>query len=120
MGDGTELVSLKRSLIDQTEGNPFFLEEAVRTLVETGALAGERGAYSLMANVPAIRVPATVQSLLAGRIDRLSPEAKRLLQAAAVVGKDVPATLLQSLEDGSGDLRRALRDPQASEFLSEA
>src|SRR5262249_41954006 len=53
MGDGTELVSLKRSLIDQTEGNQSFLEEAVRTLVETGALAGERGAYSLMANVPA-------------------------------------------------------------------
>ena len=120
MGDGAELAALKRLLIDRTEGNPFFLEEAVRTLVEMGALAGERGAYRLTADVPAIRVPPTVQSLLAGRIDRLSPEAKRLLQAASVVGKDVPATLLQTLEDGSGDLRRDLADLQAAEFLYEA
>jgi tetratricopeptide (TPR) repeat protein len=120
MGDGAELAPLKRLLIDQTEGNPFFLEEAVRTLVETRALAGERGAYRLMVDVPAIRVPATVQSLLAGRIDRLSPGAKRLLQAAAVVGKDVPVTLLQTLEDRGGDLRRDLADLQAAEFLYEA
>ena len=120
MGDGAELAPLKRLLIDQTEGNPFFLEEAVRTLVETGALAGERGAYRLMTDVPAIRVPATVQSLLTGRIDRLSPEAKRLLQAAAVVGKDVPFVLLQTLEDWGGDLRRDLAYLQAAEFLYEA
>src|SRR2546423_3041310 len=120
MGDGAELAPLKRLLIDQTEGNPFFLEEAVRTLVETGALAGERGAYRLMTDVPSIRVPATVQSLLTGRIDRLSPEAKRLLQAAAVVGKDVPVVLLQTLEDWGGDLRRDLAYLQAAEFLYEA
>jgi len=119
IGDGAELAPLKRLLIDRTEGNPFFLEEAVRTLVETGALAGERGAYRLMADAPAIRVPATVQSLLAGRIDRLSPEAKRLLQAAAVVGKDVPVALLETLVDRD-DLRRDLADLQAAEFLYEA
>ena len=108
MGDGAELAPLKRLLIDQTEGNPFFLEEAVRTLVETGALAGDRGAYRLMTDVPAIRVPATVQSLLTGRIDRLRPRTSALLQAAAVVGKDVPVALLQTLDDCGGDLRRDL------------
>ena len=67
---------LKRMLIARTEGNPFFLEESVRTLVETGALAGERGAYRLARPLPAIQVPATVQAVLAARIDRLPPEDK--------------------------------------------
>src|SRR5262249_61654543 len=97
VGDGAELAPLKRVLIDRTEGNPFFLEESVRTLAETGALVGERGAYRLMSDVPAIHVPATVQALLAGRIDRLPPAEKRLLQASSVIGKDVPMPLLQPL-----------------------
>ena len=90
VGGGAELAPLKRLLIERTEGNPFFLEESVRTLVETGALAGERGAYRLIKDAQAIQVPATVQALLAGRIDRLPAEGKRLLQAASVIGKDVP------------------------------
>ena len=120
-GDGAELAPLKRLLIERTEGNPFFLEESVRTLVETGALAGERGAYRLIEDAQAIHVPATVQALLAGRIDRLPPEDKRLLQAASVIGKDVPFALLQAIvEDGEGDLRRGLAHLQAAEFLYEA
>jgi predicted ATPase len=82
VGGGAELAPLKRLLIERTQGNPFFLEESVRTLVETGALAGERGAYRLIKDAQAIQVPATVQALLAGRIDRLPAEGKRLLQAA--------------------------------------
>jgi hypothetical protein len=66
----------------------------VRALVETGALAGERGAYRLTGPVENLRIPATVQAILAARIDRLGPEAKRLLQATAVIGKDVPIPLL--------------------------
>ena len=61
------------------EGNPFFLEETVRTLVETGALAGERGAYRLTRPVETLQVPATVQTILAARIDRLPADAKQLL-----------------------------------------
>jgi class 3 adenylate cyclase len=109
VGDGAELVPLKRLLIGRTDGNPFFLEESVRTLVETGALAGDRGAYRLMTEVPTIHVPATVQALLAGRIDRLPPDEKRLLQACSVIGKDVPVVLLQALvPDREGDLGRGL------------
>ena len=63
-------------------GNPFFLEETVRTLVETKALAGERGRYRLTQPVQAIQVPPTVQVMLAARVDRLEPEDKRLLQVA--------------------------------------
>ena len=120
VGDGVELAPLKRLLIGRTDGNPFFLEESVRTLVETGALAGDRGAYRLTTGVPTIHVPATVQALLAGRIDRLPPEDKRLLQACSVIGKDVPVALLQALvPDREGDLRRGLAHLQSAEFLYE-
>ena len=121
VGDGPELSPLKRLLIERTEGNPFFLEESVRNLVETGALAGERGAFRLITDAQAAQVPATVQALLAGRIDRLPVEEKRLLQAAAVIGKDVPFLLLQAVaEDGAGDLPRGLAHLQAAEFVYEA
>ncbi|MBI1728685.1 MAG: hypothetical protein HYR50_15600 [Candidatus Rokubacteria bacterium] len=101
-------------------GNPFFLEETVRTLVETGALAGERGAYRLTRPVEALQVPATVQTILAARIDRLPPEEKRLLQAASVIGKDVPYALLAAIaEQPEETLRRGLAHLQEAEFLYE-
>ena len=90
MGDDPSLAPLKPLLIARTEGNPFFLEESVRTLVETGVLVGEPGAYRLAQALPSIQVPATVQAVLAARIDRLPPEEKRLLQTAAVIGTEVP------------------------------
>ncbi len=121
VGGGAELAALKRLLIERTEGNPFFLEESVRTLVEAGVLAGEGGDYRLMTDVHALHVPTTVQALLAERIDRLPAEEKRLLQAASVIGKAVPVALLQAIvEDGEGDLRQGLVHLQAAEFLYEA
>jgi hypothetical protein len=78
LGQETRLASLKQVLIERTEGNPFFLEESVRTLVETGVLAGEPRAYQLAQALPTIHVPATVQAVLAARIDRLPAEEKRL------------------------------------------
>jgi class 3 adenylate cyclase/predicted ATPase len=111
---------LRRLLIQRTEGNPFFLEESVRTLVETGALAGERGAYRLARAVQTLQIPATAQAMLAARIDRLTPEHKRVLQAASVIGKDVPLSLLQAVADEEDEpLRRALAELQATEFLYE-
>ncbi len=108
-------------LIRRTEGNPLFLEESVRTLVETRVLVGEPGAYRLEKPAHAIQVPATVQAILAARIDRLRPEVKRLLQAASVVGKDVPVVLLEAVSDMKDDeLRRALAELQTAEFLYEA
>jgi predicted ATPase/class 3 adenylate cyclase len=110
-----------RLLIDWTEGNPLFLEECVRSLVETHVLTGERGAYRLANALSSIQVPATVHAVLAARIDRLPPVEKRLLQAAAVIGKDVPFTLLQSIADlGEEDLRGGLAHLQSAEFLYEA
>jgi class 3 adenylate cyclase/tetratricopeptide (TPR) repeat protein len=101
-------------------GNPFFLEETVRTLVETGALAGKRGAYRLTRPVAALQVPATVQTILAARIDRLPAEEKRLLQVASAIGKDVPYALLMAIaEQPEEALRRGLRHLQEAEFFYE-
>jgi class 3 adenylate cyclase/tetratricopeptide (TPR) repeat protein len=120
LGDDPSLAPLKQLLIARTEGNPFFLEESVRTLVETGVLVGEPGAYRLAQALPTIQVPATVQAVLAARIDRLPPEEKRLLQTAAVVGTEVPFALLLAIADVPEDaLHRGLAHLQAVEFLYE-
>jgi class 3 adenylate cyclase/tetratricopeptide (TPR) repeat protein len=120
LGDGADVARLRAQLIERTEGNPFFLEESVRHLVETGALSGERGAYRLGRGADTVEVPATVQALLAARIDRLALEDKRVLQCAAVIGKDVPLPLLEAIADVSDDeLRRSVHDLQAAEFLYE-
>ena len=99
LGNDPSLQTLKHLLITRTEGNPFFLEESVRTLVETRVLEGERDGYRLATPVESIQVPATVQAVLAARIDRLSPEEKRLLQSASVIGEDVPFTLLFAIAE---------------------
>jgi class 3 adenylate cyclase/tetratricopeptide (TPR) repeat protein len=118
LGPDPRLAPLTQMLVRR--GNPFFLEETVQTLVETGALEGERGAYRLTRTVDALQVPATVQAILAARIDRLAGEDKRLLQAASVVGKDVPFALLQAIADPPGaSLRQALARLQSAEFLYE-
>jgi class 3 adenylate cyclase/tetratricopeptide (TPR) repeat protein len=120
LGEDSSLVPLKHLLIERTEGNPFFLEESVRTLVEAQVLVGEPGAYRLVQSLRSIQVPATVQAVLAARIDRLPPEEKALLQTAAVIGTDVPFPLLQALAEPSEEaLRHGLMHLQAAEFLYE-
>ncbi|HYU20933.1 MAG TPA: AAA family ATPase, partial [Chloroflexota bacterium] len=121
LGDDPALQPLKALLIDRTEGNPFFLEESVRTLAETDVLVGARGAYRLVKELPSVRVPATVHAVLAARIDRLPPDDKRLLETAAVIGKDVPFSLLLGVADlPDEELRATLTRLQAAEFLYEA
>src|SRR5262249_3477049 len=120
LGNDPSLVPLMRLLIERTEGNPFFLEESVRALVETGVLVGAPGAYRLAQALPTIQVPATVQAVLAARIDRLPPEEKRLLQTAAIIGTEVLLPLLQAIAEVSEDiLHHSLTHLQAAEFLYE-
>jgi tetratricopeptide (TPR) repeat protein len=120
LGENTRLEPLKALLIARTEGNPFFLEESVRTLVETQALAGEPGGYRLAQDLLSIQVPPTVQAVLAARIDRLPQEEKQLLQTAAVIGTEVPLPILQAIAEMSEDtLYRGLTHLQATEFLYE-
>jgi class 3 adenylate cyclase/tetratricopeptide (TPR) repeat protein len=120
LGSDPGLDPLKHLLIEKTEGNPLFLEESVRTLVEAGALVGRLGAYSTTKLISELQVPATIESLLTSRIDRLPPGDKRLLQSAAVIGNHAPLGILQTLgESTSDDLQQALGRLQASELLYE-
>ena len=121
LGRDPELSPLKQLLVSRGNGNPFFLEETVRSLVETRALIGHRGQYRLTGPTQTVRLPASVQTILAARVDRLSSEDKHILQVAAVVGKDVPLALLQPIADLPDDaLRRGIERLQSAEFLYES
>jgi class 3 adenylate cyclase/tetratricopeptide (TPR) repeat protein len=120
LGEDPSLSPLKRLLIERTEGNPFFLEESVRALVETGVLVGSPGAYRLAQALPTIQMPATVQAVLAARIDRLPPEEKHLVQTAAVIGTEVSLPLVQAIAElPEAAVHRGLAHLQAAEFLYE-
>jgi class 3 adenylate cyclase/tetratricopeptide (TPR) repeat protein len=121
VGTDAALADLKRLLIERTEGNPFFLEESVGSLVDTGALVGGPGAYRQARSVETLEIPESVHALLAARIDRLPEREKAWLEAAAVVGQDVPFPVLREIVEASeSDLRRGLAHLQAAGFLDEA
>src|SRR5262249_11372183 len=118
LGGDAQLLPLKRLLIARTEGNPFFIEESVRTLVETGVFGGLQGAYRLEKDTKSIQVPPTVEAVLTARIARLPREETRIVQCAAAVGMDVPLTMLRAIADlDEAALRRGLAALQAAEFL---
>jgi tetratricopeptide (TPR) repeat protein len=120
LGRNEDFAPLKQLLIQRTEGNPFFAEESVRSLVEAGVLVGEKSAYRPGLKIDEIRIPSTVQNVVADRIDRLPMEEKRVLQTAAVIGVIVPFSLLQAVaEVGDEDLRLYLAHLQTAEFLYE-
>ena len=119
LGDDPSLVPLTQLLIARTEGDPFFWRRACAPWWKPGCWWVSRGPTT-WPSPPTIQVPATVQAVLAARIDRLPPEEKRLLQTAAVVGTEVPFPLLQAIADlPEATLHRGLAHLQAAEFLYE-
>jgi len=120
LGSDPSLDGMSELIRARTQGNPFFVEELVQALLEAGSLAGERGAYRLVAPVQEDVVPASVQAVLAARIDRLDPREKTVLQAAAVIGKDFLAPVLEQVLDlQPAELEDALRNLVAGEFVYE-
>jgi adenylate cyclase len=120
LGDEPSLEGLSDLVRERTQGNPFFIEELVKALVEAGSLEGERGAYTLAAPVADAAIPASVQAVLAARIDRLAPREKSVLQAAAVIGKEFPAAVLERVIDlDATELDDALGNLVGSEFVYE-
>jgi class 3 adenylate cyclase/tetratricopeptide (TPR) repeat protein len=120
-GEDPSLDGLEEPIHARTAGNPFFVEEIVRELVEAGHFEGERGAYRLVRPVEEAGVPATVQAVLTARIDRLKPDAKQLLQVASVVGKEVGARALGIAAGLSGEqLNPALCELVDGGYLYEA
>jgi adenylate cyclase len=118
LGSDGSLGEVSDLIRERTAGNPFFTEEVVHALAASGSLIGERGAYRLTAPVDTLALPETVQSLLAARIDRLGEQAKHLLQAAAVIGKQFDEPLLGEVSGLDGhDLGAALAALQDGEFM---
>src|SRR5260370_26482728 len=93
-GNDPSLVLLSRNIIERAQGNPFFLEELVNALVERGDFEGEKGAYRLKGGIDSIPLPSTVQAVVAARIDRLEENAKKVLEIASVVGREISISIL--------------------------
>jgi class 3 adenylate cyclase/tetratricopeptide (TPR) repeat protein len=119
IGTAPELEPLKRFIIEKTEGNPLFMEEIYLSLVEDGSLV-RNGATHLSRNLEALKVPATVQAILASRIDRLPAAEKDLLQTLAVIGKEFPLLLAREvIRKPDDELDCMLTDLQLAEFIYE-
>jgi class 3 adenylate cyclase/tetratricopeptide (TPR) repeat protein len=120
LGDHPSLNGLPDLIQERTAGNPFFIEEVVRSLAESGNLEGKRGAYRLVRPIEQTAVPPTVNTILAARIDRLSELEKSLLQSASVIGREFSEPMLaRAAALGDGELEPALRALIAAEFLYE-
>ncbi len=119
LGDDKGLIPLKRLIIEKTEGNPFFMEETVEVLLDDGALI-RNGSIKLVKPLAELKIPPTVQAILASRIDRLPPDEKALLQTLAVIGREFPFGLIKSaVAKPDDELNRMLGDLQLAEFIYE-
>jgi class 3 adenylate cyclase/tetratricopeptide (TPR) repeat protein len=118
LGLTPEMQPLTRLLVERTGGNALFLEESVRTLIENEVLVGDHGAYRLAKPLAAVQIPDRVQAVLAARIDRLPEDRKSFLQAGAVIGKDLPVSLLQAVSGVPADqVLGNLADLEEAQFL---
>lgn len=118
LGTDRSISALVPRVIDWTGGNPFFTEEIVQMLIESGHLEGTPGAYRLMTPLDELDVPVNVRSVLAARIDRLSENAKRLLQTASVIGKEFSGPLLTSVAElNAADISSALDRLRNGDFI---
>ncbi len=114
LGRDSSVAAVRSLIADRAAGNPFFAQEIVRELAERGVLDGDRGAYACRADLAEVSVPATLQATIAARIDRLPPEAKRTLSAAAVVGSRFNLDLLTQL-----GVEPAVADLAAAQFIDQ-
>src|SRR5262249_44378543 len=120
LGSHPSVSGLAAIVHQRASGNPFFIEEIVQTLVETEALEGTKGAYRLVQPVGELALPATVQAVLAARIDRLSEREKRFLQQSSVIGKTFSERVLKRVSGLTDvDLQEAIRVLRDAEFLYE-
>ena len=120
LGTDPSLATLAGPIGERTGGNPFFIEEVVQALAETGSLEGAKGAYRLVRPAAELRLPPTVQAVLAARIDRLAEREKGVLQTAAVIGREFTEPILRRVvELPEAELAAALQRLTAAEFIHE-
>jgi adenylate cyclase len=117
-GEDPSLTGLSRNIVERAQGNPFFLEELASAVSESGDFEGERGAFRLKGDPAAIPLPATVQAVIAARIDRLGDVAKSVLEAAAVIGRSIALAVLKPVAGlPDADLFDAIAQLRQAELL---
>jgi len=120
LGNDPSLTALKPLILEKTEGTPFFMEEVVQTLLEEGAVVGERGHCQLQKAPTELHLSPTVQGVLAARIDRLGAGEKELLHQLTVIGREFPVSLVRHVvPQPEEELYRLLASLQSKEFLYE-
>jgi class 3 adenylate cyclase/tetratricopeptide (TPR) repeat protein len=120
LGQDPSTTGLADMIHARTGGNPFFTEEVVQNLIESGKLKGSKGAYRLVTALDRLEVPSSVQAILAARIDRLAEREKDVLQTAAVIGREFDEpTLAAVVEQAAPQLREALQSLKDTEFVYE-
>ncbi|MAE28203.1 MAG: hypothetical protein CMJ87_04360 [Planctomycetes bacterium] len=110
---------LRDLIVQKAEGNPFYIEEAMLALVETGVVARRNGTCTLTRPIEEIQVPDTLQAIILSRIDRLAAEAKQSLQLASVIGREFTVQLLQRIADIEAELQQVLGELKALELIYE-
>jgi adenylate cyclase len=120
LGSDPSLADLGDRIQERTGGNPFFIEEVVQSLIEAGSLEGSSGAYRLVKPADVAAIPASVQAVLAARIDRLREREKEVLQTASVIGRSFSGPILKGVTDLSeADLTASLSSLQRAELIYE-
>jgi class 3 adenylate cyclase len=120
LGKDPSTARLADAIHARTLGNPFFTEEVVQNLIESGKLQGSKGAYRLVTPVDKLEVPSSVHAILAARIDRLAMREKDVLQTAAVIGREFDEpTLAAVVEEAAPQLREAMQKLKDTEFVYE-
>ena len=118
LGEDPSVAELPALIAERTGGNPFFVEETVRALAESGQLEGSAGAYRLVAAEGELVMPPSVHAILAARIDRLPERDKQVLQTAAVIGREFPLPVLGLVAQlPDGELAAALSALEQTEFI---
>ena len=117
-GNDPSLALLSRNIIERAQGNPFFLEELINALIERGDFEGEKGAYRLKGGIDSIPLPSTVQAVIAARIDRLEEHAKKVLEIASVVGREISTSILDAVAGlAPAELSEAAQHLRQAELL---
>ncbi len=126
--EGAEIVSgvlhssvlpqdLQQLITNKAEGNPFYIEEVTKSLLETGVIRKEKGTYVLVLPIDQIRVPNTIQEVILSRIDRLQRKAKETIQIASVIGREFTFRLLEHISDIEGKLINLMEELKTLELI---
>ena len=116
--DSEEVPAALRSLIARkAEGNPFFVEEVTRSLLEEGAIRVDEGRAALVRSEAEIAVPDSIHDVLAARIDRLEEQPKRAIQVASVIGREFALRLLERIVEAGAGLEELVSELRAVELI---